>query len=139
MTAFCPFPWGFCSSSVDSICLGSVDSGLSSPQKSDLLSPAVLNRIAGYFLFMHLIHHSDCASVPLAKLGSVLNFDRMLDHKSIPEIIKAANKKGSKNLTPADAAEAISTKYGPTVPKELTQKEIDDLADYLVKIYPDRR
>jgi hypothetical protein len=50
----------------------------------------------------------------------------MLDHKSIPEIIKAAKKKGS-------------TKYGPTVPKELTQKEIDDLADYLVKIYPDRR
>jgi hypothetical protein len=73
------------------------------------------------------------------KIGQRVNLDRMLDHKSIPEIIKAAKKKGSKNLTPADAAEAISTKYGPTVPKELTQKEIDDLADYLVKIYPDRR
>jgi hypothetical protein len=73
------------------------------------------------------------------KIGQRVKLDRMLDHKSIPEIIKAANKKGSKNLTPADAAEAISTKYGPTVPKELTQKEIDDLADYLVKIYPDRR
>jgi hypothetical protein len=63
----------------------------------------------------------------------------MLGHKSIPAIIKAAEKKGSKNLTRSDAAEAISTKYGSTVPKELTQKEIDDLADYLVKIYPNRR
>jgi hypothetical protein len=66
------------------------------------------------------------------------NLDRMLGHKMIPEIIKAAEKKGGKNLTPSDAAEAISTKYGPTVPKELTQKEIDELADYLVKIYPPR-
>jgi predicted house-cleaning noncanonical NTP pyrophosphatase (MazG superfamily) len=60
----------------------------------------------------------------------------MLGHKSIPEIIKAAEKKGGKHLTPSDAAEAISTKYGPTVPEELTQKEIDELADYLVRIYP---
>jgi hypothetical protein len=60
----------------------------------------------------------------------------MLGHKSIPAIIKAAEKKGRKNLTPSDAAEAISTKYGPTVPNELTQKEIDELADYLIKIYP---
>ena len=62
----------------------------------------------------------------------------MLGHKSIPAIIKAAKKKGSGNLTPSDVDEAISTKYGPTVPKELTQKEIDELADYLVKIYPNR-
>ena len=60
----------------------------------------------------------------------------MLGHKMIPEIIKAAEKKGGKNLTPSDAAEAISTKYGPTVPKELTQKEVDELADYLIRIYP---
>jgi hypothetical protein len=62
----------------------------------------------------------------------------MLGHKSIPAIIKSAKKKGSGNLTPSDVGEAISTKYGPTVPKEFTQKEIDELADYLVKIYPSR-
>src|ERR1700731_2794947 len=93
------------------------------------------SRIAGHFYNspQRLCQRS------LGKIGQRVKLDRMLDHKSIPEIIKAAKKKGSKNLTPADAAEAISTKYGPTVPKELTQKEIDDLADYLVKIYPDRR
>jgi hypothetical protein len=65
-----------------------------------------------------------------------VNLDRMLGHKSISEIIKAAKKKGNSNLTPSDVDEAIGTKYAPTVPKELTQKEIDELADYLVKIYP---
>jgi hypothetical protein len=83
------------------------------------------------------LYHSD--GVAFSKIGQGVKLDRMLHHKSIPEIIKAAKKKGSSNLTPSDVDEAISTKYGPTVPKELTQKEIDDLADYLVKIYPDRR
>ena len=87
-------------------------------------------------IYLCTIHHSDSAGLPFSYVRQCVNLDYMLAHKSIPEIIKAAEKKGGKNLTSSDAAEAISTKYGPTVPKELTQKEIDELADYLVKIYP---
>jgi len=82
------------------------------------------------------LYHSD--GVAFSKIEQGVKLDRMLHHKSVPEIIKTAKKKGSSNLTPSDVDEAISTKYGPTVPKELTQKEIDELADYLVKIYPPR-